>query len=201
MAQLVALDVAILPPPDVSLRAVAYSAAVSEEGSQGLRLDSEHLPHVTLTQQFVRAEELDEAFAHIDDVLKDQPPLRVRVTGAGHSGHTLWLAVERSPQLLALHERLMAALRGVERPDGGPHAFFEGTGRLADVLWVDGFRLKSAFGHFTPHVTIGHGRSAPSVEPFLFDATTIAACHLGTFCTCRRVLRAWTLRTPIGTPP
>ena len=204
MVPVVALDVAILPPPDVTARAVEYSAAlpalnerrsVEREPVEGpaLRLDADHLPHITLTQLFVRQEELDAAFERIDDVLAAQPPLRVRITGSGHSGHTLWLAAERSPELIDLHARLMESLRGLERPDGGPHAFFEGHGRVGDVIWVAGFRLKSSFGAFTPHITLGHGRKAPVVEPFAFDATTIAACHLGRFCTCRRVLRAWTL--------
>ena len=192
--KLVALDVAILPPADVTKRAIDYSAALPAEGAQGLTLDAEHLPHLTLTQQFVREEELEAVFGRIDEVLQEQRPLRILMTGSGHSGHTLWLAAERTPDLLGLHERLMEALRGLERPDGGPHAFFEESGRVGDVMWVAGFRLKSSFGAFTPHITLGHGQQSPAVEPFAFDATTVAACHLGRFCACRRVLRSWTLR-------
>jgi 2'-5' RNA ligase len=193
MRHLVALDVAILLPADVSARAVALSAALPLEGSQGLQLDAEHLPHITMTQQFVREEELPLVFSRVEEVLAGQPPFRIRITGGGHSGHTLWLTVERTKELLDLHHRLMAALIGLERPDGGPHAFFEETGRLGDVLWVGGFRLKAGFGAYSPHITLGHGATLPAVEPMAFDATTIAACHLGRFCTCRRVLRSWTL--------
>jgi 2'-5' RNA ligase len=196
MSKLVAMDVAILPPADVTARAIEFSAALPSERSQ-YRLDAEHLPHITLTQQFVRQDELDSAFARIDEALQQQRPLRIAITGGGQSGHTLWLSVERTPDLQELHERVMEALRGLERPDGGPHAFFEGQGRMGDVLWVAGFRLKSSFGAFTPHITLGHGNEPPSVEPFAFDATTVAACHLGRFCTCRRVLRAWDLHARV----
>jgi 2'-5' RNA ligase len=196
MSKLVAMDVAILPPADVTARAIEFSAALPSERSQ-YRLDAEHLPHITLTQQFVRQDELDSAFARIDEALQQQRPLRIAITGGGQSGHTLWLSVERTPDLQELHERVMEALRGLERPDGGPHAFFEGQGRMGDVLWVAGFRLKSSFGAFTPHITLGHGNEPPSVEPFEFDATTVAACHLGRFCTCRRVLRAWDLHARV----
>jgi 2'-5' RNA ligase len=196
MSKLVAMDVAILPPADVTARAIEFSAALPSERSQ-YRLDAEHLPHITLTQQFVRQDELDSAFARIDEALQQQRPLRLVITGGGQSGHTLWLSVERTPDLQELHERVMEALRGLERPDGGPHAFFEGQGRMGDVLWVAGFRLKSSFGAFTPHITLGHGNEPPSVEPFAFDATTVAACHLGRFCTCRRVLRAWDLHARV----
>jgi 2'-5' RNA ligase len=193
MSKLVAVDVAILPPADVAARVIGYSAALPAEGSRGLRLDAEHIPHITLTQQFVREEELDAASARIDACVEDLVPLRLTATGAGQSGHTLWVAIENTPELMGLHERLMEELRGFERPDGGPHAFFNGEGRIGDVLWVTGYRLKASFGHFTPHITLGHGTEPPPIEPFTFDAATVAACHLGRFCSCRRVLRAWTL--------
>jgi len=193
MSKLVAIDVALLPPPDVTRHILEISASLPPEGSEGLRLDPEHLPHVTLTQQYVREEELDTAFERVDAVLRGQAPPRVLVTGGGKSGHTLWMTIERTPDLLALHEKLMEALRGIERPDGGPGAFFAGEGHIGDVLWVTSFRLKSSFGAFEPHITLGHGNDPPAIEPFAFDATTVAACHLGRFCTCRRILRSWTL--------
>lgn len=193
MPDLIALDVAILPPPDVGRRAMELSASLPAEGAQGLTLDAEHLPHVTLMQLFVRENELDTAFGRIDDLLRGQEAMSLRVTGGGKSNHTLWLAIERTADLVALHERLMETLRGVERQNGGPGAFFEGEGRVGDVMWVAGYRLKSSLEKFTPHITLGHGEVAPDVKPFAFDATTIAACHLGRFCTCRRVLRQWTL--------
>jgi 2'-5' RNA ligase len=193
MANLIALDVAVLPPADVSKRAIALSEALPEEESPGFRLDPDHLPHITLTQQFVREDELETAFDHIDGVLRQLAPLRVRATGGGKGSHSVWIAIERTPELASLHERLMEALRGVERQGGTPAAFFDGDGRVSDVIWVAGYRLKSSFGDFLPHITLGHAAEPPVVEPFAFDATTVAACHLGRFCTCRRVLRNWTL--------
>jgi hypothetical protein len=64
---------------------------------------------------------------------------------------------------------------------------------LRDVLWVTGYRLKSGFHHYTPHITLGHGTEPPAIEPSGFEADTVAVCHLGKFCTCRQVLREWRL--------
>ena len=193
--KLVALDVAILPPPDVMARAIAFSAGLPGEGSELLRLDAQHLPHITLTQHFIKYDDLDGAYAEIDELLERQRPLHITVTGGGQSAHTLWMTVERTPQLLDLHERLMQALKGLERTGGDAHAFFDGGGRVGDVHWVAAFRQNSSFRAFTPHITLGHGVRPPAVEPITFPATAIAACHLGRFCACRRVLRAWELKT------
>src|SRR5262245_38749451 len=194
MPKLVALDVAILPPPDIMARAIACSAALPRDGAERLVLDAAHLPHITLTQHFVRYEELEGAYAEIDEVLETQLPLSLTITGGGHSGNTLWMAVDRTPLLLDLHERLMKALRNLERTNGAAYAFLDGGGRVGDVHWVTGFRQQASFGAFTPHITVGHGAQPPSVERAEFEATSIAACHLGRFCTCRKVLRSWELK-------
>jgi len=193
MSKLLALDVAILLPVDVRRGAIRLSGTLPADESQGLRLDSEHLPHITLTQQFVRAEELDAICERVDDALRGQPPLTIHVTGGGKGASSVWMAVERTPAISRLHERLMETLRGFERPGGGPAAFFEGDARVGDVVWVTGYRLESSSSAYTPHITLGHSIESPPIDPFTFEATTVAACHLGRFCSCRRVLRSWEL--------
>lgn len=191
--KLLALDVAILPPPDVRERAVRLSAALPADPSDPLRLDEDHLPHITLTQQFVRVEELDAACERIDEELRGQRPMTLRVTGGAKGGHSVWMAIERSEAITGLHERLMEALRGFERPGGTAAAFVDGDARVGDIVWVTGYRLKSSFGAFAPHITLGHGDAPPQIDPSVFEAATVAACHLGRFCSCRRALRTWTL--------
>ena len=193
MSDLLALDVAVLPPPDVTARAIALSASLPAEESQGLRLDEGHVPHITLTQMFARANELDDVVTRVDEIVRGHTPMTLRVTGGGQGTHSVWMEIERTPPLMNLHERLMEVLRGLERPDGGTGAFFDADARLRDVMWVTGYRLKSSFHHYAPHITLGHGALALSIEPFSFEADAVAVCHLGRFCTCRHVFRRWTL--------
>jgi 2'-5' RNA ligase len=191
--QVLALDVAVLPPPGVSARAISISASLPAEDFQGLRLDESHLPHITLMQLFARANELDQVLARVDEVVRGFKPMTLRVTGGGQGTQSVWMEIEKTPALMQLHEQLMEALRGLERPDGGTGAFFDADARLRDVLWVAGYRLKSSFHHYTPHITLGHGTDPPAIEPSGFEADTVAVCHLGKFCTCRKVLRRWSL--------
>ena len=193
MSDLIAIDVAILPPEPVSQRAKELSAGLPAGNDERLVLDDDHLPHITLTQQFVRVEELDLVMRDIDTVLQTVAPMPLRVRGGGVSGHTVWIEIERSAELVALHESLMEALRGVERPGGTPAAFADGDARIRDLLWVSSYRLQSSFHAYTPHITLGHGAESPYVEPFDFVADTVAVCQLGRFCACHRALRSWTL--------
>ena len=143
----------------------------------------------------MRAADLDRLLGRVDEVLRGRPPLTIRVTGAARTpGDTVWMAVERSEALTELHARLMEALREFERDGGGADAFVDGDARPADVAWVEGYRVHSSFLDYGPHITLGHAGAAPAVEPFTFEAAAIAACHLGRFCTCRRILRGWSLR-------
>ena len=194
MSKLLAIDVALLPTPAVRERAVELSASLPPVESHGLRLDDEHLPHITLTQHFIRAEEREQAFEKIDEVLRGQKPLRLAVTGGGKGSSAVWMAVEKTPQLQQLHERLMEALRGVERAGATPAAFFGGDARMGDVLWVSSYRANASFAGFTPHITLGHAARPPVVERMSFQSSIVAACHLGRFCSCREILRSWTLR-------
>lgn len=194
MSKLLALDVAILLPPDAAERAIQLSATLPVGQSQGLRLDAERRPHITLTQQFVRVDELDAIFERVDEALRGQQPMAIRVTGGGKGASSVWMAIERTPSISRLHERLMETLHAFERPGGGPAAFYEGDARGGDVAWVTRYRRSSSLGAYTPHITLGHAGEPPRIEPFTFEATTVAACHLGRFCSCRRVLRRWELR-------
>jgi 2'-5' RNA ligase len=190
---LIALDVAILPPPVIGHRAIELSAALPKAESLGLRLGGDLMPHLTLTQQFVPAESLDAALDHIGSTLAGVAALPLTVTGAGRGDGAVWMSIEPTPALMELHRRLMDILVAFERPDGTAEAFLGGAGRPGDVAWVSGFRRSSSYEAFTPHITLGHSSTLPEVEHATFAATTIAACHLGKFCTCRRVLRQWDL--------
>lgn len=194
MSALLALDVAILPPPVIGEQAVRLSAMLPPGESQGLRLDADHLPHVTLTQQFVRGEHLPDIFERLGEVLRAEPPVEIQVTGGGKVAGSVWMAIERTEALSRLHARLMDALCEFERPHGNESAFVGNDPREGDLAWVSGYRRNASFDAFTPHITLGHASHPPAVAPLTFQATTIAACQLGRFCTCRRILQRWQLR-------
>lgn len=195
MPDLIALDIALLLPPRVAAAATALSASLpAAAGAERLLLDDDHLPHVTLAQAFVLRRELEAVLDRVAEALEGRRALRLQVaTGERRASGIVWMAIDRSPPLVDLHDGLIAALAPFERTGGSPEAFAGGDARPQDVDWVAGYRRVSSAAMFAPHVTLGHATAAPAIEPFAFEACEVAACHLGRFCTCRTVLRRWTL--------
>lgn len=194
-SSIVAIDVAILPPDHVAAAARAINVVLAGDRGDALRLDDTHRPHVTLAQQFVERARLDELYAVLDRILRHQPPLSLRVTGTTTDRDTAFLVIETTPDLQGLHEAVMDAIEPFESPDATAGAFQANgeTIRARDVDWVANYREVSAYTHFRPHVTLGHGPCPPLPEPLPFRAEDLAVCHLGRFCTCRDVFRRWGL--------
>jgi 2'-5' RNA ligase superfamily len=189
----VAIDIAILPPPDLSQRAVDLSAQLPKEESEGLLLGPDYLPHITLLQQFVDENDLPTLLDGVEAVLQRHAPIALRVTGGGMGSRSVWMEIEQTAALHDLHAQLLEIAQPFDGRVGDRQAFVDGEARDRDVKWVSGYRTVSSGVRFRPHITLGHAARPPQIEPFTFEASTVAACHLGRFCSCRRVLRAWTL--------
>lgn len=191
---LVAIDAAVLLPP-AAQEVVARLNARLDGPPDGFRFDVSHLPHVTLAQQFVPAADLPLVAAEVGAVLASFPPLTLTAERLASSGLTTSLVLAATPPLTALHTRLMDRLAAFDMTAGGADAFL-GNGeppRARDVEWVTRFRTAAAYASFQPHVTLGAGVLDAPAPAFEFEAAEIALCHLGRFCTCRRVVTSWTL--------
>lgn len=190
-----AIDVAILVPDAVGRAAREVSRALSAGRPDALRLDRTHLPHITLAQQFVERSRLPELNEQLDRLLRHEPDLRLRIPAAEINHGTVAFLLDESPDLQRLHESIMDVVEPFESPEGGSDAF-EADGetiRPQDVDWVRNYREDAAYTHYRPHVTLGHGDRTPPVDPIEFRAGRVAVCRLGRFCTCRAIVREWTL--------
>lgn len=192
---LLAVDVAVLLP-DPLLESVLRLNAELLPPPDGFRFDATHLPHVTLAQLFVAEGQLPDVIHEAAAVTRDCAPLRLAPAGLSHGRTASTVRLEPTDVLIRLHARLMDGLRRFESAQGDATAFLDAGGppaRDADVEWVRRFRTHAAYDRFDPHVTLGVGE-LPEPGPLpAVDATRVALCQLGRFCTCRRMLAEWTL--------
>lgn len=188
----IAVDVAILLPAAARAVAERLNAGFDHAPDAGFRFDASHHPHVTLSQHFVRRDRLAEVQKRVGAVMARLKPFEMHVAGTRAGRTAQVLTVEPSAPLQRLHERVMDALRDHEVSGGA--AAFQADGapaRPADVAWVAGFRDRSSYARYDPHVTIGIGPHPVSTAPFRFRVEEVALCRLGRFCTCRERLASW----------
>jgi len=192
-----AIDVAFLLPHSLnhSLTALNRTLRLTPDGFQ---FDATHLPHLTLVQQFAKENDLEEITRVIKDLLPHQAPVELVTTRISHAHVASTLGIRRTDELVALHRRLLGGLAPFRARADGRDAFWTDgdTPRTADIEWVAMFREQASLERFDPHITIGVGAIAAHVDTTSFAAAELALCHLGRFCTCRRVLSAWTLTAP-----
>ena len=129
-------------------------------------------------------------------VLHDISALSLAVLAVVEQQSTISFLLDRTPQLLELHENLMEALKEWEEEGGDVDAFYsnEEPAREKDVDWVANFRTAASYRKFIPHITLGFGQGPQRTEPFDFLARRVGLFQLGRFCTCRVSLREWRLR-------
>src|SRR5207342_885942 len=69
-----AVDIALEPDQTMIQHAQADNARLLKSFPKGFTLDATHHPHVTMLQQFVRTNDLDEVFAAANAVLAKEKP-------------------------------------------------------------------------------------------------------------------------------
>ena len=192
---LLAVDVAVLLP-DALLQPLLRLNATLVPPPDGFRFDDTHLPHVSLAQQFIAAARLPDVIRATAAVLRGAGPFRLQPAGWSRGRTAATVRLVPTDALTRLHAGLMDGLQPFESGLGDETAFFSDAvepARAADVEWVRQFRTQAAYGCFDPHVTLGVG-PLTQLEPLRGDdATRAVLCHLGRFCTCRRILAEWSL--------
>ncbi|WEK48700.1 MAG: 2'-5' RNA ligase family protein [Candidatus Kaistia colombiensis] len=205
-----AIDIALEPDATMLQHAKDANARLLKSFPKGFALDETHHPHVTLLQQFVRTDDLDEVYAAATAVLNKEKPTTWTLKAikyyyipsppVGLAG----IVVEPTDDLHRLQDELIAAVKPYTVKTGPPAAFFSEDGgrdiQKSLIEYVAGFTKVAAGEHFNPHVTIGVGTEAylnkmlaEPFDSFTFSATGASVYQLGTFGTARKELKAISL--------
>ena len=190
----IALDVALLLPPESVADITQLSARLSSP-PEGFQFDSSHFPHLTLAQQFVLNSDLNVILKKLRHLANQYAPIKLSSSGLVASGTTISLRILPSEQLFELHKKIMGHLEAHITQPGDAQGFFPGgeSARQTDVAWVNNFRDHHSGFRFEPHITVGKGTLHGQHTTLVCSTSTLAACHLSRFCTCRHVFESWSL--------
>jgi len=198
---LIAIDILLQPDQTMLSKANAVNTRLRGNYPGGYSLDATHAPHVTLLQRFVPVKDLDAVTAAVARVYSAQSPIGLELK-AERLDYVLWggvavtvFVVERTPELMRLHEKIIAAVEPFS-VSGGTAAAFVGDDANSDTIgWVEHFIPDSSGPKYIPHVTLGvahedfvKGMKAEPFDAFSFKVAGAAVYHLGNFGTAAKKL-------------
>jgi hypothetical protein len=201
-----AIDIALEPDATMVQHAMDANARLLKAFPKGFALGPMRHPHVSMLQQFVRAEDLDKVFAATNAVLDKEKPTAWTLKAfkyyyipsppIGLAG----IVVEPTADLHRLQDELIEAVKPYTVKTGTPASFFsEEDGRdiqQALIDYVANFVTDAAGARFNPHVTIGVGTEAYLNEmlaapfaSFTFSPAGASVYQLGSYGTARKELK------------
>ena len=197
----IAIDVVLLPPPEVSASALTLNQKLIERyDDRSIELDPfTCLPHVSLAMRTIPRRSLPVLTAGFERLALSSLPLDLRLEGAvavtTDAGEVVsGINLEKSEALLILHRSVMAQVNSVPAEHCSPRDI--SAAKNEEVVpftcnYVNGYADHAAYDRFSPHITLGHGDVTALGDiriPVMARFTTLAICHLGNRCTCREIL-------------
>jgi len=204
--QLIAIDVLLEPDHAMIEKSNSTNARLRGNYPAGYALDASHAPHVTMLQRYVRVKDLDAVTAALTKVFATEQPTDLRLKAKGYE-YAIWsgvavtvFVVERAPELMRLHQKVIDAVETFSVNGGTSAAFIDTPSNAEIVGYVEQFVPKSSGEHYWPHVTLGvanedfvKGMKAQPFEAFTFKVDGVAIYQLGNFGTASKKL--WEYQT------
>ncbi len=198
----IAVDVVLIPPNEVIELATGLNNSFPASEAYDFVLNERTcIPHITLSMGIIAEEQLPEVNRRLGllaqrysalDLTIGEVSLSKRPDGRVMSG----LEIMKTKALEELHLAVLAALSDLFTYDDVQTSLFFSPPPLNRVptYWVAGFAKTSVRENYKPHITLGVGEPTQPVPALQFRASTLALCHLGNYCTARKILFSSTLQ-------
>ena len=195
-----AVDFVILPPQPVVDLTISLNKKFCNDSI--IVLDKDHcFPHISMLMGCIRSDQLDIATTLLKKVALNHKAMMLEMSRIStvdtNSGVVMALDVEANEALNRMHEKLVETFVPLITRDATHSDMFDGSHTNVSTLnWINNFVEQSCAENFWPHITIGYlkDNGISDIEPISFRASRIAICHLGSYCTCRRILTEVSLK-------
>jgi hypothetical protein len=208
--EIVAIDILLKPDAAMLKRAALDNGRLLKVYPKGFALDSQHTPHITMLQCFVRTADLDKLYAAEEKVIASAhvtamklEAFKVYYAPTGATG-VAGICAKPTPEILRLQADIIAAARPFMQATATISAFTaphdEAATDAAMIRYVSTFVPKMTGQHFNPHVSTGVAPKAyldkmvaEPFEAFAFSPSGAAVYQLGPFGTAAKKLKEWDL--------
>ena len=197
----IAVDVVLLPSEEMMDKTIQANRELLKNFDNKIILNKENcLPHISLAMGCIDKEHIADIENILQDIAKQHSVSKLRVIGIypgidSADEQVSAFQIEKTEELQLLHEKVMQGLTPYFTYDVTTDMLFSPPGiEKTTLLWIKNYPEKSSFENFSPHITIGFGKTNNLSLPIEFTASKLALCHLGNHCTCRKILVSIALR-------
>ena len=188
----IAVDVVLLPSEEVTDKVIDANRHLL---NSGIILNKDNcLPHISLAMGCIEEKDIGQIEKILQDAAKEHFPSKLKIVGVyigtDAAGRKVSLYhVEKTQSIQSLHEKIMEKLLPYFSYDVTEKMLLaEGKVAESTLRWIKNFPIESSFEKFFPHITIGFGESKALDLPIEFAPISLALCHLGNHCTCKKIL-------------
>jgi len=192
----IAIDIVLLPPDNIMDLSVKINSEMIKRFEPEQVLNKETcIPHATILMGVVDEQNLGEVKSILEEISKKFSALNLTIVKDYDSGRpngdrgSTCFEIEKTEELMRLQEEIVEKCKPFLSYDGTVEMLFNPpeVNKLS-LHWVNGFLQNSVGESYTPHITLGLGDVEGVDYPIKFRASRLAVCHLGNFCTCRKIL-------------
>ncbi|MDC8001434.1 2'-5' RNA ligase family protein [Aequorivita todarodis] len=199
----IAIDVLLIPSEEMYAQSLQLNSLINQNNPKTIKLDENHVPHITLLQCFINQEDLPKVKKVLEGlfqtIAKDSLSAESISYNNAEAESFAMISVGKSGQLLKLHEKTIALVKPfivkngseasfIQNPDGSPIS--EST-----VAYVPKFVDKYSYENFDPHISLGVAQKivldslAENVfKPIKFKAASLRVYQLGDHGTAQKLL-------------
>jgi hypothetical protein len=191
----IAIDVVLLPDEPMTHHAIDVSERQSTLFNDTIVLHPKNcLPHISLAMGAIEESDTPKVSTILEKIASHFHTFTLRADS--YQSNTIpsneivsEFTVEKTAELQSLHEMVMNELKPFLSYDITIDMVFSPpTVEEITLYWIKNYAEKSSFEQFRPHITLGLGELDDVKTPIAFTSSTLALCHLGNYCTCRKLL-------------
>ncbi len=201
--KVIAVDVLLTPSEEMYAQAIQLNTAIFNNNPTTIKLDKNHIPHITLLQCFINENDLPEISKVLaglfNTIAQDSLMVESFYYAEEQEASFAMLRLSKTEALMQLHKKTLELLSPfivkngseaafVQNPDGSPISEFT-------VSYVPEFVEKYSFKNYDPHLSLGvaHLKLLDSLKqnvfkPINFKAATLGVYQLGDHGTAQKLL-------------
>lgn len=199
MGQKLAVSVALLPTQAMMEEIIDL---IEYLPSSPIKLNTHScLPHVTLAMGVIDEGDIDKAQQALNKLAVISDPIKLTLSETREyktRDDRLFSDAVVSPTkgLVGIHLETMEAFSNLLSHENVETSMFFQPPLVAErsTYWVEHYYDKKTPQDFYPHFTLGQGKVKKLQKPIELTVYKLALCHLGTYCTCKRILAEVALR-------